>query len=71
MTKTIKVCDKCGKECGKERGRLFRVPFMSIKGHKIEVMYDTEMGTAYNEYCEECTRKIVDKVNDIVLGSKF
>lgn len=67
MTKTIKICDKCGKECG----WLFRVPFMRITGHEIKFMNDTEIGTAYNDYCEECTRKIVDKVNDIVLGQKF
>lgn len=36
MTKTIKICDKCG-----------------------------------NEYCEECTRKIIEKVNDIVLRQNF
>ena len=67
MTKTIKICDKCGKECR----RLIRVPFMRIKAHKIEFLNDTEIGTAYNDYCEECTRKIVDKVNSIVLDQKF
>lgn len=67
MTKNIKICDKCGKECE----WVFIVPFMRIKGHKIELLNDTPFGTANNEYCEECTRKIVDKVNDIVLGQKF
>ena len=67
MTKTIKVCDKCGKECG----WLFTVPFMRIKGSQLEFLNDTPMGTANNEYCEECTRKIIDKIDDIVLLQKF
>ena len=45
MTKTIKVCDKCGKECG----WLFIVPFMRIKGKNLEILNDTPMGTANNE----------------------
>lgn len=67
MTKTIKICDKCGKECG----WLFIVPFMRIKGKNLEILNDTPMGTANNGYCEECTRKIIDKIDDIVLHQKF
>lgn len=67
MTKIIKICDKCGKECG----RIFIVPFMHFNGSTVEVLNDTPIGTANNEYCEECTRKIVDKINDIVLRQKF
>lgn len=67
MTKTVKICDKCGKECG----WLFTVPFMHIKGLKLEFLDDTPSGTANNEYCEECTRKIVDKVKNIVLDQNF
>lgn len=67
MTKTVKICDKCGKECS----WLYVVPFMNIKGYKIEFLEDTPSGTANNEYCEECTRKIMDKFNDMVLRHKF
>lgn len=67
MTKTIKICDKCGKECT----WLYKVPFMTIKGLYIEFNNDTPIGTALNEYCEECTRKIMDKFNEMVLRQKF
>lgn len=67
MTKTIKICDKCGKECK----WLYVVPFIYIKGLKLEISYDTPTGTANNEYCEECTHKIVAKIQDIVLNQQF
>lgn len=67
MTKTIKICDKCGKECG----WLFTVPYMHIRGLYLEFMDKDPCGKAQNEYCEECTQKIIEKVNDIVLRQNF
>lgn len=67
MTKTIKICDKCGQECA----WLYKVPIMNIKGYNIEFRDDTPCGTANNEYCEECTRKVISKINDIVLRQMF
>lgn len=63
MTKTIKICDKCGKECT----WLYKLPIMVIKGYNIEFYDDTPCGAANNECCENCARKIVEKINDIVL----
>lgn len=67
MTKTIKICDKCGKECN----WLFKVPFMRMRGLTLVYQDDTPRGTANNEYCEECTRKIISRIDDIVLNKNF
>lgn len=67
MTKTVKICDKCGKE----KDWLFTVPIMCIKGLNLEFRENTPTGTAKNEYCVECTQKIIAKINDIVLHQNF
>lgn len=59
MTKTVKICDMCGKECE----WLYTLPILHIKGYKIDFAEDTPMGTAKNELCEECTKKVFDEYN--------
>lgn len=67
MTKTIKICDRCGKECY----WLFTVPIMHIKGYTLEICEDTPNGTAHNEFCEDCAQKAIDRINDVVLHHNF
>lgn len=54
MTKTIKICDKCGKEVN----WLYKFPLMHIKGLNLDV--DNYI---YHEMCEECAEEFVDMYN--------
>lgn len=63
MTKTIKICDKCGKECD----WLYRMPIMNVKGYKIELSDNIPSGKAMNEFCESCTRDFICRYNDMIL----
>lgn len=54
MTKTIKICDKCGAEVD----WLYEFPRMHIKGLRLEV---EEYGKF--DLCKECAEKFVDMYN--------
>lgn len=59
MTKIINICDMCGKECE----WLYTLPILNIKGKNIDIAENTPIGTAKNELCEECTKKVFDEYN--------
>lgn len=67
MIKTIKICDKCGKETN----WLYTVPFMHIQGLTLAYQDNTPNGTVKNEFCENCTRRIISKIDDIIINHNF
>lgn len=52
MTKTIKICDKCGKEVG----WLYTFPLLSIKGLNIQCNNYVQ-----HELCKECAEDFIEK----------
>lgn len=61
MTKTIKICDKCGREVN----WLFEFHHVEIKGLRIELReYDK------HDLCKECAEKFVDMYNNYAKNTK-
>lgn len=54
MTKTIKICDKCGKEVN----WLYTFPLMHIKGLNLDVD-----NYAHHEMCKECSNEFLEMYN--------
>lgn len=54
MTRTIKICDKCGKEVG----LLYTFPLISINDYNVEVN-----NYVHHELCKECAEKFVENYN--------
>lgn len=61
MTKTIKICDKCGKEVN----WLYEFRLMRIKGLRLEI---DEYGK--HELCKECAEVFLDMYNNYTNSKK-
>lgn len=61
MTKTIKICDKCGKEVK----WLYTFPIMRIKGLTLNVD-----NNARHEMCLDCANDFIDKYNNYTDSQK-
>ena len=61
MTKTIKICDKCGKEVD----WLFEIYLMKFKRRRV----DYEENDKY-DLCTECTKELVEKYNNFANSQK-